>query len=98
MASSGGIYFILLFIFILLISLSFHELGHFLFAKMFKVRILEFSVGVGPRLFSVRKNNTQYSYRALLLGAYVQMDSIKLKEAYKELVEETTGLKIFFFF
>ncbi len=89
MASNGGIYFILLFIFILLISLSFHELGHFLFAKMFKVRVLEFSIGVGPRIFSIRKNNTQYSFRALLLGAYVQMDSVKLKEAYKELVEET---------
>ncbi len=85
----NSLYYILLFILVLLVSLAFHELGHFIFAKIFKVRILEFSVGVGPRLFGIRKNNTQYSFRALLLGAYVQMDSHKLKKAYQELVDET---------
>ena len=35
-----------------------HELGHFLFAKLFKVKINEFSVGMGPAVFKRRKKDT----------------------------------------
>jgi len=52
-----------------------HELGHFLTARMFGVGILEFSIGMGPKLFSIRskKSQTAYSIRLLPIGGYVSM-------------------------
>ncbi|MBR1857482.1 MAG: site-2 protease family protein, partial [Oribacterium sp.] len=46
----------------------FHELGHFLAAKLCHVGVLEFSIGMGPRLISRVKNNTRYSLKLLPLG------------------------------
>ena len=51
-----------------------HELGHFLFAKLFKVKINEFSVGMGPAVFKRRKKDTDYSLRLLPIGGYVAME------------------------
>lgn len=79
---------ILAFIIALLIALSFHELGHYLVARLFKVRILEFSIGIGPKLCGFRIKNSQYNLRLFLLGAYVQMDSNRLRKLYKDLMEE----------
>lgn len=52
----------------------FHELGHFLTAKWAGVRIKEFSVGIGPRIFSFRKGDTDYCFRLILFGGYVAME------------------------
>jgi len=53
-----------------------HEGGHFLAARICKVTVNEFSIGMGPKLFSKRskKSNTLYSLRALPIGGYVSMD------------------------
>ncbi len=53
----------------------FHELGHFLMARLFHVTINEFSIGMGPKLFSKKgkKYDTAYSVRALPIGGYVSM-------------------------
>ena len=61
--------------FILLISLLvfFHELGHFLVAKLCGVRVLRFSLGFGPKLFSHKRGHTEYLLCALPLGGYVKM-------------------------
>ena len=50
-----------------------HELGHFLFAKLFKVRVLKFSLGFGPKVFSKTVGETEYQLSALPLGGYVKM-------------------------
>ncbi|MBQ4136756.1 MAG: site-2 protease family protein [Clostridia bacterium] len=52
-----------------------HELGHFLAARKFGVTVEEFSIGMGPKLFSrlSRKSGTRYSLRALPIGGYVSM-------------------------
>jgi regulator of sigma E protease len=50
-----------------------HELGHFLFAKLFKVRVLKFSLGFGPKIFSKTVGETEYQLSALPLGGYVKM-------------------------
>src|SRR6185436_14207292 len=50
-----------------------HELGHFLVARYFKVRIETFSVGFGPRLIGFRRGDTDYRISALPLGGYVKM-------------------------
>ncbi|MGL4655028.1 MAG: RIP metalloprotease RseP [Sarcina sp.] len=50
-----------------------HELGHFVAAKLGGVKVLEFSIGMGPKLFSINKGDTDYSIRALPIGGFVQM-------------------------
>ncbi|MDO5417358.1 MAG: site-2 protease family protein [Lachnospiraceae bacterium] len=60
---------ILLFGFIIL----FHELGHFLLAKLNGVGVIEFSLGMGPRLASFSWHGTRYSLKALPLGGSCAM-------------------------
>jgi regulator of sigma E protease len=50
-----------------------HELGHFLVAKFFKIKVETFSVGFGPRLIGFRKGDTDYRISAFPLGGYVKM-------------------------
>lgn len=50
-----------------------HEVGHFLVARWAGVRILRFSVGFGPRLFSWTRGHTEYAVSAIPLGGYVKM-------------------------
>ncbi len=52
-----------------------HELGHFLVARAFGVKILEFSIGMGPKVFSKvsKKSGTKYSIRVFPIGGYVSM-------------------------
>src|SRR5690242_3168341 len=50
-----------------------HELGHFMAAKYFGVRVLTFSLGFGPRLFGYKYGDTDYRVSALPLGGYVKM-------------------------
>lgn len=54
-----------------------HEGGHFLFAKLFKVRVIEFSVGAGLKLWSTTKNGTLYAIRALPILGYVRMGGME---------------------
>lgn len=51
-----------------------HELGHFLFAKKAGIKIHEFAIGMGPKIFSTTKGATKYSIRLLPLGGYVSME------------------------
>ena len=55
--------------------ITIHEFGHYLFARLFKVGIYEFSIGMGPKLFSKtsKKTGIAYSLRLLPIGGYVQM-------------------------
>ena len=50
-----------------------HELGHFLVAKWLGVRVISFSIGMGPRLFGFRHGGTDYRISALPLGGFVRM-------------------------
>ena len=51
-----------------------HELGHFVTAKRFGVLVHEFSIGMGPKIFSFGKGETKYSLRMLPLGGYVKLE------------------------
>ena len=57
---------------ILSVLIFVHELGHFIMAKLFKVHVYEFAIGMGPMVFSFRRKNdpTLYSLRALPIGGY----------------------------
>jgi len=50
-----------------------HELGHFLFAKLFRVRVLKFSLGFGPKLIGKKIGETEYVLSAFPLGGFVKM-------------------------
>ncbi len=61
-------------IFMFLLLIVFHEGGHFLAAKSVGIKVNEFSIGMGPKIFSKDKGETQYSLRALPIGGYVSME------------------------
>ncbi|MFW5875521.1 MAG: site-2 protease family protein [Myxococcota bacterium] len=50
-----------------------HELGHFAWAKFFDVKVLRFSLGFGPKVFGLRRGETEYVVGALPIGGYVKM-------------------------
>lgn len=52
----------------------FHELGHFTFAKIFKVKVNEFAMGMGPTLFKFKKGETKYALRLFPIGGFVSME------------------------
>lgn len=54
--------------------IAIHELGHFAAAKAFKVKVIEFSIGMGPRLFKKQGKETLYSLRALPIGGSCLME------------------------
>lgn len=61
------------FILVLGLLIFVHELGHFLFAKLFGVRVLKFSLGFGPKLFGRKVGETEYVISAFPLGGFVKM-------------------------
>src|SRR5256885_4047577 len=54
-----------------------HEAGHFAFAKLFKVLVIEFSIGAGARLWSATRGDTLYAIRALPILGYVRMGGME---------------------
>ena len=66
----GFILTIIAFNFIIIV----HELGHFLVARLNGIKVLEFSLFVGPRLFCIKRGDTEYSLRLIPILAYVKME------------------------
>ncbi|MCP0886032.1 RIP metalloprotease RseP [Ligilactobacillus sp. WILCCON 0076] len=54
-----------------------HEFGHYFFAKRAGILVREFSIGMGPKIFAYRKNETTYTIRILPLGGYVRMAGLE---------------------
>lgn len=65
----AGIGFFLL----IIVSVLLHECGHFIPAKIFGVKVTEFFAGFGPRIWSVRRGETEYGFRWIPLGGYVRL-------------------------
>ena len=79
-----------------------HELGHFATAKYFGMPVSEFAIGMGPRIFSVRRGETVYSIRILPLGGFVNIEGMQpenfdlerfKKEKTDEIIEELRNEK-----
>jgi len=75
------IYFILILSTIVIV----HEFGHFFFAKLFGIYVYEFSIGMGPKIFSKKdkKGETTYSIRAIPIGGFVQLAGEGIEEDSK---------------
>ena len=55
------------------VTIFIHELGHFLFAKLLKVRVEKFSLGFGPKIIGKQYGETEYLISAIPFGGYVKM-------------------------
>ncbi|NCT01986.1 site-2 protease family protein, partial [Candidatus Parcubacteria bacterium] len=64
---------ILLFFAVLFILILVHEWGHFIVAKKTGMRVDEFGIGFPPRLFSLKKGETEYTFNALPIGGFVRI-------------------------
>lgn len=51
-----------------------HEGGHFIAARLMKIKVNEFSIGMGPKLFQFKKGETKYTLRLILFGGYCAME------------------------
>lgn len=69
----GNIQSVAIFLIFLGPLVFFHELGHFLFARLAGVKVETFSIGFGPKLFKFKKGDTTYAFSLIPLGGYVKM-------------------------
>ena len=76
----AGLGDLLLFIVILVAIVMLHELGHFLTAKWSGMKVTEYFVGFGPRLWSVRRGETEYGVKAIPAGGYVRITGFTVLE------------------
>jgi regulator of sigma E protease len=84
----------LVFIFILGLLVIVHEFGHFIAAKRSGVKVEKFSVGFGPKVFSFKKNKTEYAVSVFPLGGYVKLAGDNLAE-YKGEPDEYLAQPVF---
>lgn len=68
-----GLQFIIPLVILLGLLIFVHEMGHFLVAKYFGVRVEVFSLGFGKKLFKTRRGDTEYAISAIPFGGYVKM-------------------------
>jgi len=64
---------IVVFAFGLLVSIAWHELGHLSTAKLFGIRVPQYMVGFGPTIWSRKKGETEYGFKAIPFGGYIRM-------------------------
>ncbi|MGV2903534.1 M50 family metallopeptidase [Microbacterium sp. AGC62] len=69
----GGILFMLIG---LGLSIGLHEVGHLVPAKLFGVRVGQYMIGFGPRLWSKRIGETEYGFKMLPLGGFISMSGM----------------------
>lgn len=57
-----------------------HELGHFLSAKLFKIPVSEFSIGMGPEVYTYTGDKTKYAFRSIPVGGYVNIRGMESED------------------
>ena len=75
---------VLAFVLVFTIVVVVHEAGHLIFAKLSGIDVFEFSVGLGPKIYSRKFGSTRYSIRALPLGGYVRIAGLDPNEEEPE--------------
>ncbi len=77
-----------------------HELGHFVWAKAFGVRVLKLSLGFGPRIAGFSRSGTEYVISAVPLGGYVRLlgenphDRVRPEELKSSFAEQSLFRRI----
>lgn len=72
------------FIVILIGIITVHEFGHFIFARIFGVDVLEFAIGFGPKLYERRGKKTSFRINVVPVGGYVKLAGEDPTEEQKE--------------
>ena len=70
------IFGLLLFIFGLLASVMVHEFGHYIFARKYGMRVSEFFVGFGKRIWSTQRGETEFGIKAIPAGGYCRIEGM----------------------
>ncbi len=81
---SNFLFAVLAFLLTLGLVVIVHELGHFLFCKLFGVYVKTFSIGIGPKMLRVRWGETEYTLSAIPFGGYVKMAGEGLMEEIQD--------------
>src|SRR5438105_902355 len=85
---------IVLFAVVLIAVVLLHEAGHFFTAKAFGIKVEEFFVGFGPRLWSTRRGETEYGVKLIPAGGYVRIAGMNpFEEVPPERFPKTFGAK-----
>src|SRR5256884_9359250 len=85
---------VVFFVVSILLVILIHEAAHFGMAKLFKIKVEEFFVGFGPRLWSIRRGETEYGIKALPFGGYVRIAGMNpFQEPAAEDLPRTFGAK-----
>ncbi len=86
--------FIFIYVVTIMLVVVVHEAGHFTMAKIFRIKVEEFFVGFGPRIWSFRRGETEYGVKALPLGGYVRIAGMNpFQEISPEELPRTYGAK-----
>ena len=75
---------VILFLLVLFVLVLVHEWGHFIVAKKTGMRVDEFGIGFPPKLFSVKKGETEYTFNALPIGGFVRIWGENFADAAEE--------------
>lgn len=84
-------------IIILSFLMAIHELGHFLLAKLFNVKVEEFSIGLPPKILSIKKGEVVYALNAIPFGAYVKIKEDENSSDPRDFTQQATYKKILIF-
>jgi regulator of sigma E protease len=85
---------------VLVVLVVIHELGHFVTAKMFGIKVLEFGIGYPPKVFGFKRGETEYTVNLLPLGGFVRLlgeedptdpQSLAAQAAWKRLIVMGSG-------
>lgn len=71
---------VILFLLVLFVLILVHEWGHFIVAKKTGMRVDEFGIGFPPKLYGVKKGETEYTFNALPIGGFVRIYGENLEE------------------
>ena len=85
---------IVAFIGVLIVLVLAHEVGHFVTARAFGVRVEEFGIGFPPRLFSIKRGETRYSINAIPLGGFVKMAGEEDPKVPRSLASKSAGVRV----
>ncbi len=82
-----------IFFFGVMASIALHEVGHLVPAKRFGVRVTQYMVGFGPTVWSRRRGETEYGFKAIPLGGYIRMVGMfpPVRDRSGELVMSTSS-------
>src|SRR6202044_3071307 len=71
---------VLVVVLLLVVMVMAHELGHFATAKLSGMKVTEYFLGFGPRLWSIRRGETEYGVKAIPAGGYVRITGMTMLE------------------